>query len=644
MGAALEAADWKPIDPAELALKAPMVDKGADAETLFWDVWVTDEFDGSEIHSVLNHYLRIKIFTERGKETQGKVNILGAGRTKIASIAARTIKPDGGVLELEKGSIFDRVLAQAEGLRIRAKSFAMPGVEPGAIIEYRWQETRADQVANYVRLEFQRDIPVQRVTYHVKPLTIGGVTLGMNSIRFHMPEIEWVRETGGYSKCTMTGVPAFRREPDMPPDNQVRSWMLVYYTTASAIVPQRYWQEYGKDRYRTYKAAMKVDGEIKSAAAKAIAGAKTDDEKLKRLFDFCRAQVKNKSDRDTGLTAEERAALKVNKTPADTLRQGYGSAREIDLLFGALAIAAGFDARYALVADRSDVNFSPKLASSYFLNTHNIAVLVNDKWQFFHPSSTRVPFGMLSWQQEGADAFIPDPKEPFFVKTALSDADKSAIKHKAVFKLDAKGTLEGDVTVEYSGHRAEAHRRTLAGESAEQMVATVSRPVKARFRSAVVTNAKVENAADLERPLVESYHVRVTGYAQRTGKRLLLPLAFFERNVAARYPNSERMHAVYFRHPWLEEDSVSIELPEGFETESADAPSPIPFAPVGEYNVKVGITKDKRKLVYTRIFAMGRNGQIQFQPEVYPRLKKLFDAMHDQDQHMIGLKAVESGQ
>ncbi len=28
--------DWKPIDPAELALKTPTVEKDADAEALFW--------------------------------------------------------------------------------------------------------------------------------------------------------------------------------------------------------------------------------------------------------------------------------------------------------------------------------------------------------------------------------------------------------------------------------------------------------------------------------------------------------------------------------------------------------------------------------------------------------------------------------
>ena len=55
--------DWKPIDPAHLAMKAPAVEKDADAEVIFWEVRVHD----SDYDLVFNHYIRVKVFTERGK-------------------------------------------------------------------------------------------------------------------------------------------------------------------------------------------------------------------------------------------------------------------------------------------------------------------------------------------------------------------------------------------------------------------------------------------------------------------------------------------------------------------------------------------------------------------------------------------------
>ncbi|MCA1849686.1 MAG: DUF3857 domain-containing protein, partial [Acidobacteria bacterium] len=131
--------DWRAIDPVELALKAPVVEKEADAETLFWEVRMANEADSmtGEVHTVLRHYVRIKIFTERGRESQSRVDIpFGKffGRdVKVSDIAGRTIKPDGSSVELKKNDIFERTVQKTSGLKLKVKSFALPGVEPGTI-------------------------------------------------------------------------------------------------------------------------------------------------------------------------------------------------------------------------------------------------------------------------------------------------------------------------------------------------------------------------------------------------------------------------------------------------------------------------------------------------------------------------------
>src|SRR3989441_10093678 len=119
--------DWRTIDPAELALKASTVEKDADAEASFWEVRI-DDSNVEEL--VLKHYIRIKVFTERGRESQGKIDLTYLGSTKIKDIAARVIKPDGTVVELKKGDIFDRTIVKTSGVKYKSKSFALPGVEP----------------------------------------------------------------------------------------------------------------------------------------------------------------------------------------------------------------------------------------------------------------------------------------------------------------------------------------------------------------------------------------------------------------------------------------------------------------------------------------------------------------------------------
>src|SRR5712692_7140283 len=161
--------DWRPVDPADLALKASTVEKDADAEALFWEV----RLDDSAEDLILNHYIRIKIFTERGKETQSKVQIpfgkFFGEEIKIKDIAARTIKADGTIVELQKDDVFESTQVKASGAKIKVKAFAVPGIEAGAIIEYRWREVRVATLANRIHLDYQREIPVQHVIYKLKP-------------------------------------------------------------------------------------------------------------------------------------------------------------------------------------------------------------------------------------------------------------------------------------------------------------------------------------------------------------------------------------------------------------------------------------------------------------------------------------------
>ena len=255
--------EWRAVDPAELALKTSTVEKDADAEALFWEVRVADELDGGTARTVLRHYLRIKIFTERGRESQSKIDIPYFNNWKITDIAARTITPDNRIIELKKDDVFERTIVRASGLKLKAKSFAMPGVEPGAIIEYRWREVRNERLANYIRLQLQREVPVQSVKYHIKPLSLPDFPYGMRIQTFHGTNTPFAKEKDGFYSTTMRNVPAFREEPRMPPEDQVRPWMLVYYSEDTKLAPAQYWKEKGKEFYQTFKSRTKIGDEVK---------------------------------------------------------------------------------------------------------------------------------------------------------------------------------------------------------------------------------------------------------------------------------------------------------------------------------------------------------------------------------------------
>lgn len=610
--------------------KSPAVEKDADAEAIFWEVRVDDENDGNP-NSVFSHYLRVKVYTERGVESQNKIDIPYFNGSSVKDINGRTIKADGSIVELKKDAIFERTLVRASGLKLKAKSFVMPGVEPGAVIEYRWREVRPTLF--YTRLQLQREIPVREVKYYVKPMQ--HPLYNMRTITFRANNAEFTKEKNGYYSTGMTNVPAFREEPRMPPEDQVRSWILIYYSEDRKLTPEKYWENYGKRLYDETKSAMKANDEVRQAATEAIAGATTDEEKLQKLFDYCRAKIKNVLDDAAGLTPDQLRKIKENKSPGDTLKRGSGTGRDIDLLFAAMANAIGFEARLVALSDRSDIFFDPKLSDDYFLSTYNVAVKVGDSWRFFDPASTYVPFGMLRWQEEGQQALVSDPKEPFFLQTPISPAAKSRRKRTAKLRLTEDGTLEGEVRVEYTGHVAAEHKELNDDDSAIEQEQSVIDQLKGRMSTGEVSEVRIENVVDPVKPFVYSYRVSVPGYAQRTGKRLFLQPAFFQFGVGNLFATSERRHALYFRYPWSEEDAVSITLPVGFALDHAESPGSLKIGESGYYTVQLGITKDQRTLEYRRKLVF--EGFL-FDADQYPLVKRVFDIIHEQDNHKITLK------
>ncbi len=581
--------DWRPVDPADLALKAPLVEKDADAEAIFWEVRLSDDVEGGGPRTVLRHYIRIKVFTERGRESQSKIDIPFLSNWKIQDIAARTIKQDGNIVELKKDDVLERTIEKANGRKIKAKSFAMQGVEPGSIIEYRWKEIRNDQLANYIRLYFQRDVPVQLVKYYLKPVSLPGFEYGMRAQTFNGEASPFTKEKDGFYSVSMSKVPAFHEEPRMPPEDAVRPWMLIYYSQDTKLEGEKYWQDFGRKIYEQYKSRMKPSDEVKTSAAAAITGASTPEEKLDKLFEFCRSKIKNINDDASGLTSE-------------------------------------------------DPFFDKGFPDDYFIQAYDIAVRVGDQWRFYDPASTYVPLGMLRWQEEAQDALLSDPKQPVWLKTPLSPPEKSRVKRTAKLTLTDDGTLEGDAQVEYYGHMAVYRKEWDDDDSPAQREETLRDGIKKQMSTADISAVKIENVTDPIKPYIYNYHIRVLGYAQRTGKRLFLQPEFFQHGAGPLFSGSERKYPVYFSYPWSEEDEVIIELPAGFSLDNADAPQPFSAGPVADYKPTIGVTKDGHMMVYKRHFFFGGAGTIVFPVNSYGKLKNYFDSIHQADNHTVTLK------
>lgn len=628
---------WRPITDAELKMNKPVVEADADAEAIFWDITIDDKKSSK---MTLSHYVRVKIFTERGREKFSKFDIPFVKGIKIQNLAARVIKSDGTITEIQPSDIFEREIVKVGKAKVLAKSFAVPNIEPGVIVEYQYEEERKGDGLGGERLSFQRDIPMQKVSYYLRPFK--GTNLEITPYNM-VGDTRFVddKERKGFQVLTKTNIPALKDEPFMPPEDEVRGWVYLRYLTLGSLFN---WSSLGFGYEAFLKDVTKPNKQIKQKSAELIAGANSDEEKLRRIYDFVQKEIKNLSF-DTSLTEEERENIKI-KDADDVLKRRVGNSLYVDLLFASLARAADYEVNIVLAGDRREQFFNPdKYKSASFLNGCCIAVKVNNDWKFYNPGTPYLPFGKLMWYEEDTVSMLIGEGGYFWRETPLSAHQDSPAKRTGKFKLLEDGTLEGTAKIEFLGHQAISRRREGYDASQSKREDDFKDEIKRRISTAEISNLIIENFEDPNKPLTYSFKMTVPNYAQKTGKRIFFKPSVFEYGSNPVFSSATRSYDIYFSYPWSEDDDIEVLMPEGFSLDNADSPSDVGDpGKITSLVTKISVSKETNKLLYKRQFYFGGNGNIFFKINNYQAIKNLFDAFNKSDQHQITLKKNEAGQ
>lgn len=638
--------DWRPITPEELSVKAPLVEPDADAEAIFWEIRIDDS---SPEDLSLRHYVRVKIFTERGREKFSKLDVPFTKGIKIKDLSARVIRPDGTIVEINNDDIFEREIIKSNGVKIMARSLAMPNIEPGVIIEYRYKETIKSAGARGMHLEFQRDIPIQKIAYFYKPYN--GRPPQYESYNFTDTKFE--KDQKGFWLASRTNIPALKEEPKMPPDDMVRAWMLltgsslqilnnsgfsISYTIKNPTNPLLYWASVAGEEAPLAKFMNKENGDIKSAVAEITSGVTDPEEKLKKIYAYCQTQINNTTF-DPSITDEQRSKLPQIKSVADVLKRKAASSQYVDMLFGALANASGFETRVAFTGDRSKMFFSQQMTNEKLIHPAAIAVKVGDNWKYCNPGLRFLPYGMLVWYEEGNAALLVGESKYNWDNTPLSGYEASSTKRTGKFTLAEDGTLDGDVRIELNGQPGLTYRLSGYDETPAKLEESLKQDIKRQISVAEVSNVFIENVSDNSKPVVEKYKIHIPNYAQKTGKRLFLQPSVFEYGKSPLFSSATRKYDIFFRYPWSEADNIEIALPAGFDLDNAEAPGALGDKQnISALNIRIRVDKTNNILIYNRNFHFGGGGNVLFRTGAYPVLKNLFDSFNKADAHTITLK------
>ena len=252
------AVDWPPIAPEDLALTAVSQQPGAPAVILLHEETADDPNNN---HSV---YMRVKVLTEAGRKYADVEIPYSRSDFTISDVSGRTVHADGSIVPFE-GKPFDKVAVRTKGshsLRIHLKSFTLPDVQLGSILDYRYSYRYGDRVFYPPEWILQDELFQEREVFKFIPyvgdlqLEHGRIGNGIAWSAFvpkdHPPMLHNVprtslasaRQSSEWVDLEMTSVPAVVEEPFMPPRDTLAYRVQFYYTLNSKT--EDYWKEEGK--------------------------------------------------------------------------------------------------------------------------------------------------------------------------------------------------------------------------------------------------------------------------------------------------------------------------------------------------------------------------------------------------------------
>jgi transglutaminase-like putative cysteine protease len=620
------------------ALAHPAVEPDADAEALLWEVRVDDQLDPTGVLSIRDHFFRVKVFTEKGAQewTQHEVDYPKKG-VSISDLAARTLRANGAVLTMDKKAISNETLVKTKDGQLKRISFALPGVEPGCIIEYRYREYLRNDDVYASTYPFQLEIPVQKVVYRIRPLEYPG--LYMRQLTFHVQTQESPREKGYYVTSALN-LPAFTSEPDMPPEYQVKAFMVLFYTDSPQGTAETYWPEVGRARAETFDKETKGDDRIRGTARTVTAGAAGERDKLERIARWVRSEFRVV--RYASEDSLKSLGLREPKDVSDAVRQKGGYYRDAELVFAALCRAAGLDVRWVRVPSRSGIFFNPNMLHEGYLNSYQVAVKLDGQWTTFDPVTQYLAWDMRPWDEEATIGLLCDRDSSRFIETGYSVADHSVFRRSADLTLAPDGTLAGSVQVSWSGHLNATMRERLGDVAAEDLDSVVTETQVEGGTAVKFMQVAIARGDDESAPLGLTAQVELPGFASVTGKRILLEPAVFYAHRPPRYTSTTRRNPVYFRYPWTELDTVRVHLPAGWKVENAESGEPLSAEGVSDYAAGVMVSDDQTQVLYVRRFRMGIDGSIYFPVDSYPAVRQLFTAVQQRDRIALTLTRADT--
>ena len=490
-------------------------------------------------------------------------------RTKV--LLARTIKPDGRVLNLNKKEI--KITKPSEGLVFFGKTkwltFSLPQVEVGDVVEYIYEMeiyNPWDRKVFTPEYSFQSSEPIilSKITITVpKSETLYWASRNMPEGSKN-PKIIETSTSRSYIWEVHNSKPIIE-EPSMPPRGEVAAHI--------ECTNQKDWNHIF-DWYTNFQLArMEVTPEIKNLVDSIIKGADSDEEKVARLYHWTQQHIRY-------ISIKGGAGSGVSGHPASqTLKNGYGDCSDKAILFSTLLKAAGIESYPVYVGTNDEVPMLIKEIPSYYGNHVITEVVFPDKTIYLDATGYASRYPYFSPSSHGVYALNAQKRKIELVPVPKPEDNRR--KYRYDLQLDEDGKLRVDFKSSYTGYYEAWLKLYWQHQKKNEIPKMLSEMAHRVSPKAKLLNYKFHNLFDISKPFIMELSYELYDYPTTAGDLWILSLP----EIKDRYRFNEvslttRKYPVSYPSSQEITHQVTLKIPQGFKVEYLPEPIDIstPYA------------------------------------------------------------------
>lgn len=510
-------------------------------------------------------FRRVKLLKKSAFATEGDIKISYYSKDRyedLRRIKAAVIQPDGTRQELTKKEFFEEKSTK----NYTTKKFAFPNLKEGSIIEYEY-ELISQNLRTLKDWQFQENIPVRHSELWLSipqyfeyvylfrgrhPLKKGEVMednmtstikvaiqkLSADSVPALKPEGNYITTMGDYVSQINLQLSRINY-----PDGRIESIMTNWKDVAEKLHRNEYLGEQMRKKSNY--------GDVWRAVKPLVETAKTDDEKIKIIYDYLCKNVNWDDDNFSEYSYEE----SLN----DAFKKKKANSGQLNMMLIACLSELNIKAYPMLVSTRQHgrpITIYPIMDQF----NHLVCYIERaDKSLIVDVGNVHRPVGLPRMSTLNGKGWILDKENPRWVNIAAPLSNEVSL---ATFKLDEEGTLTGSISMNYRGYAAVSER----GNEDEKHEKTKKALAKdfPDIKIDSITTANLENTTE---PYKRTVYCAIPNAATTAGDLIYIKPSLktdFDENP---FKQPKREYPIEFPHPFKDQFVLNLTMPDGYVVE-----------------------------------------------------------------------------